>query len=484
MPISFLNLLEIIRNTFRNRDCLVLPNTPHNNIMEGEEQEQQCLVARASVPEKTEDFNPLHNFLKFSLTFSLTHATVDGILIYATAELGKDLGAVSSGLLYFLYSFSALLYSRSYLRSKGSKHALMFGMFSLLTYVTTFLLAVAIPSIKWYVCVPGAVVGGVGAGVLWPAQGSYYSDSAQRYSQEQAIPIQSSQNLLAGYFAGLYLGIEGLSKLFVTILFLVSPHGEWKLASFLVYSIIALVSTFFCTTIKAFPKEISSTNLFPSSSSSMLCEGVSWSSADLASLIDLFLTHPVFFALLPFQASFGLCSSYMAYNIDGIILPEHNKEGYIGGLGALSILTAALCTLPVTLLTQTSAHSSSRFGQSFVMLLGPFLFGFCSSVVLYLRSSQIASWSVIIPLVIAYGIGRGIWENTNKSVIAAISLSSPHHRDIIFSTVYFISGITSAMGFLLYRFVSLEVVGVLIIIVSLIGMMGNYHCDQYCNKIL
>jgi hypothetical protein len=439
-----------------------------------------------STEQKTKIVDPLQNFLKFSFTFSLAHATVDGILIYATAELGKDLGAVSSGLLYFLYSFSALLFSRPFLRWKGSKHALMFGMFSLLTYVTTFLFAVAIPSIKWYVCVPGAVIGGIGAGVLWPAQGSYYSESAKLYSEDGGILLQDSQNLLAGYFAGLYLGIEGLSKLFVTILFLVAPHGEWKLASFLVYAIIALVSTFFCTTIKTFTQS-HLPNSTPSSSN-ILLEILSSSSGDLASLVDLFRTHPVFFSLLPFQASFGLCSSYMAYNIDGIILPDHNKEGYIGGLGSLSILTAALCTIPVTLLTQSSStsfsRSSSHASQSFVMLLGPLLFGFCASVVLYLRSSQIASWSVIIPLVIAYGIGRGIWENTNKSVIATIFHTSPEQRDAVFSAIYFTSGITAAMGFLLYRFLSLEIVGILIIIVSVIGMIGNYYCDQYRLKII
>jgi hypothetical protein len=28
-----------------------------------------------------------HNFLLFSISFSLVHATVDGVLVYATAEL-------------------------------------------------------------------------------------------------------------------------------------------------------------------------------------------------------------------------------------------------------------------------------------------------------------------------------------------------------------------------------------------------------------
>ncbi len=99
------------------------------------------------------------NYVLFCVTFSITHATVDSVLSYATAELGKELGGYSSGILYLLYAFTSIFFAKAFISWKGTKTSIIIGVFSLLMYVTTFSLAIAFPSIQWYLCIPGSIIG-------------------------------------------------------------------------------------------------------------------------------------------------------------------------------------------------------------------------------------------------------------------------------------------------------------------------------------
>ena len=114
------------------------------------------------------------NFLKASLTFSITHACVTVVLSYSTAELGDAVSSIGGGVLYVVYSLSSLFLGKIVCNSRGAKGALCLGLVLYSIYVISFLLSIAIPAIKWPVFILGSFCGGIAAGILWTAQGLYY----------------------------------------------------------------------------------------------------------------------------------------------------------------------------------------------------------------------------------------------------------------------------------------------------------------------
>lgn len=112
------------------------------------------------------------NFIGFCMLFSISHATVDAVLAYTTAELGSLIGSDSGFTLYIVYTFSALLLAKPTLRTVGPKYGVAIGLCCLLFYVGAFLLALLMPANAFGIFISGAAVGGVGAGVLWTSQES------------------------------------------------------------------------------------------------------------------------------------------------------------------------------------------------------------------------------------------------------------------------------------------------------------------------
>lgn len=202
---------------------------------------------------------------------------------------------MSGGLLYFCYACSSLFLAKNVLHQLKARRAVLFGMVCLLTYVTTFLVALAFPDVKWIVCIIGSITGGVGAGIMWTAQGSYYTLNSSLYlmalSRSTATATKFVQdinsdeedesnsynndkddhdynkstilNKFAAYFAAIYLCSEAVCKLLVTGLFLLFSSGgfgsddsdndeddnaagdigSWQVIAFFVFTFVAWTAT-------------------------------------------------------------------------------------------------------------------------------------------------------------------------------------------------------------------------------------------------
>ena len=430
------------------------------------------------------------NFILFCICFSVSHATVDGVLIYATAELGESLGAVSGGILYIFYSFSALFLAKAFLRYNGARTSLLFGLCFLLTYVTTFVVALGIPSIKWFICVPGSILGGLGAGILWVAQGSYYSQSSHLYAVESHITVDAAHNELAGYFAFIYLGSEALGKFLVTVIYMIYPNNEWEIIAFAIYAALACMSTVASFSIQQLDAQGDNVHTGTNEdttdmtirescdSSGALQVGERRSrvkSIELALWRELFSVYTlvrydwIFLSLQAYQVSFGFTAAFMTYYVDGIILPDGGKKGYIGLLSSVTVLVAAAAALPL-------AWFANSNGRHAVMITGALCFAVCCSMVLYIRDDTIADWVVIVPLVVLYGLGRGIWENTNKATVADMYQTSQNERDKAFAGIYFFSGLGAAVGYFVFKFISRFEMGMTTVAIAILALIGNHYC--------
>jgi hypothetical protein len=72
-----------------------------------------------------------------------------------------------------------------------------------------------------------------------------------------------------------------------------------------------------------------------------------------------------------------------------------------------------------------------------------------------------------------HGAARGIWENTNKAVIAEY-FSQGEFRDVAYAAVYFSSGLAGAFGYLFFKFMTRNELAMLNIIVAGVAMI-SFH---------
>ena len=177
------------------------------------------------------------NFLAMSIAFSMNHACVVTCLAYASAELGDYIGSISSGVLYITFAVTAFLLSKPVVSAVGSKRALLIGVTGYCVYVAGFLVALivdgALAWLAWTIMCLSAGVGGAAGGLLWTAQGRYFSLHARLYSDALGLPVERANSTFAGLFAMAFLGTETLTKLLATVVFLVSPGS----APYIVFSL-------------------------------------------------------------------------------------------------------------------------------------------------------------------------------------------------------------------------------------------------------
>jgi hypothetical protein len=187
-----------------------------------------------------------HNFILFSLFYSMAHATVDSVLAFSSAELGTDIGSKSGFTLYLVYAVSCLFIAKPALRLLEAKRSVTIGLVSLLIFVGSFYIAVLVPSIALFIFVLGSAISGIGSGILWTAQSSYYAINSKQYSLCSQTDQGHAINNFAAIFAVLYLSCETGFKLLATLVFFVEEKSgdntSWRFIVFSFYTVAAAVS--------------------------------------------------------------------------------------------------------------------------------------------------------------------------------------------------------------------------------------------------
>ena len=107
----------------------------------------------------------------------------------------------------------------------------------------------------------------------------------------------------------------------------------------------------------------------------------------------------------------------------------------------------------------------------------------------YLQCMNECFFTLSSLLISSQGAARGVWENTNKSVIAEYFPESSD-RQAAFAMVYFSSGLAGAMGYLLFKWMSRSALAWLNIVASCLAIIC-YHwsyilfqrqCQQRANN--
>ncbi|KAJ1433142.1 hypothetical protein B484DRAFT_417924 [Ochromonadaceae sp. CCMP2298] len=449
------------------------------------------------------------NFLLFCIFYAIPHATVDAVLAFSSAELGSKVGALGGFTLYITYTLSALVMAKPLLNTLGPKNGVLVGLLSLLVYVAFFYLAILNKSAAQPVFILGSGVGGLGAGVLWTAQGSYYSLNAELYASQEGLDKEKVLNNFAAIFAAFYLSFEAGFKLIATAIYLAerdSGDNSWRSVVFGLYTVAAFVSIVcYCYfTLPLEPKgasasehglvmeTYSSSGHDASTADAVIADssskggregsggvgregGGGWDYTgliiDASAVAQSLRKSQLLRYMIPYQLCFGLNAGLINTYINGIVINDYRGDGYIGLLNGLATLAAVALAAPYAFVSNYGGYGGG--GKWYVMVFGLVCFTFSGLAMLAASDATISQWSFIVPFFLVHGAARGVWENTNKAVIAEY-FADPYLRDAAFASVYFASGLAGAVGFLLFEFLSRDALAAVNLGIPLLALV-TYH---------
>lgn len=378
------------------------------------------------------------NFIAMCVAFSINHGCVVACLSYASVLLGNRLGSYASGILYIFFTLTSFFASNPVVATIGPKVGLIIGLLGYSIYIAGFCFAVVSDYVEsyiaWFVMCIAAAVGGIAAGLLWTAQGKSLQRHASFYSNAIKMPLDKVNANFAGVFALIFLGGEMATKIFATGLFLLSETAA-PYFIFPSYTVLALLAVFVMSALD---------DLDDKGTWDLSYEKIS---KDVGAAAKLVIKDRRMALIVPYQLAFGFTSSFVPYYVYGTVIAGSSMLGitYIGVLSSIIALTGTATAIP-------AVWFANRYGKEYVIFIGSLCLLFSGFAFFIVSDESLGTWSNIIPFLIVYGIGRGIWENTNKAVI--VDFFTDEKTTPAFAAASFFSGYGGAMGF--FTFTSLQ----------------------------
>jgi len=388
----------------------------------------------------------LWHFCLMGICFGINHGCVTAVLALASADFNHDVASISSATLYFFYTLSALLFAVPVVLIKGPKFVLCLGTALYCLYVIPF--AIITVGGKYIseeaglvLATVGSVIGGMGAGWLWTAQGAYFAKAAELYSQETGKPIEDVNGFFGGVFAFLYVGWEVILKLFSSVV-----RDSWtahhdKTSTdfvFLFYAGACCLSAFAMNFIKAVPLEKPDAEIMEQGGKpgclTLMCKKLK-SIQEVGTDIKIWLLGPL-------NVSFGYCASYLAFYMSGTVAKASIGASNIGYLTAIIPGYAAVASPPYAWVSQYT-------GKGFMMWFGCASF-FTIGLIGWLVPQKIlidGGWPTLIGIYLLQGNGRAVFESTNRAVFADFF---PDTKAGAFAFLGVQGGLSGMIGFLVF----------------------------------
>lgn len=415
----------------------------------------------------------LRNFLLMAVLFSANHGCVVSCLGLASSRLGS-LGAWQSGILYLTYSASSVTGATYVAKTLGARNAMTLGMACYCGYVGCFYVATRLTSIGWKSSagasvVAGAVLGGIGAGFLWTAQGAYFGlagkDRAALLAEassssggggggtseeeaEASSLAEASNATLAGYFAFLYLAEELVLRLLSSVL---AEFGFGWESIFGVYTLVTVGSTLAMPLVHDYPRPDDDDNDGDRGDDKVFRK------ATVAA--RLLREDPKMKHMIGLNAAFGFASAFLNSYVNGQVLPVSLNDPdsrYVGVLTSTVAIVAAGMSLVFGRLggrrnnnnndDDANDGGSGTNSNGIILILGALCFG---GVVLPFAVQPDAAhygWKSLLAVYCLHGTGRATFEGTLRSTFADYFSREPEGA---FANIILQNGIASGIGYIL-----------------------------------
>lgn len=354
-----------------------------------------------------------HLFWIMCWTFAVVCGTATTPIMYASSLLPDGMGDDSNSVFYVLCVLSTLFVAPHTVLRFGSRNGILFGMISYMVYVALFTFA-QIPckilelfqiaceenhgrSLQWCLTMFGAAVGGIGGGLLWTGQGSYFASCSRIVASREDKEIAVLTDEFAGSFAIVFVGTEAVIHTFFTVCSLLSVDF---FSAFLFSALMALASSllFFCFSQE--PECNNDDGLVRSS----LCETV-------LSAVKLWRDRRIWlicFTNLAFGFSAGWLNGYVNANFQE---KAFGGSKYVGFDCSITAFVAAVSAKFYTIV---------GFRGGWIFLGSCCFFGVAVlSTITWPNGEGPGGWGWgILVFYVVHGLGRGVYESTNKAIFA------------------------------------------------------------------
>jgi len=347
-------------------------------------------------------------FAIMSWTVAINHATVTTPILYASSVLTNASGQAGNAMLYGSTLICSLFFSTWIFNVLGSKKGLTLSMALYSVYVFLFAIAADMCDQKHESngsCVKGnvyqlplnllgALVGGIGAGVLWTSQGAFFTSCCQRVAQAEEQMTSQITAELAGTFALIFLAAEAAIRASATILTNYA-HLQYPMV-FHIFAAMAILSTM------AFQILASETKLESSNTSVGAC-------TKACSAVRQWKDPKTWF-LQCTNLTFGFAAAWLGGYVGRNILTEALSSEFIGFAGAMLSALASVLSLIFGVVAK-------KIGKGPVVALGSLAFLFLALLSRFVGQPATWGWGVLVFYVLM-GIGRAVYESTNKAIFA------------------------------------------------------------------
>ncbi|KAJ1457472.1 major facilitator superfamily domain-containing protein [Pelagophyceae sp. CCMP2097] len=403
------------------------------------------------------------NWAFLALCFSLNHGCVTALIALASSSLGYSLGNTSSGILYCVYTLTAAFGSKALTVLAGAKRTLSIGLWVYCGYVASYLVAYYYEDnagVQRLAIYTGAVLGGLAAGVLWPAQGTYYACTADRYARCAGMPRAAANSVLGADFAAFYLACEVAMKLLSSALPSLLPDALAKRTLYALFTSVACAAAAGVSLVDDVEAPDGSTF---KERLARLDVG-----AAAASALRLLAGDAKCACMVPMNFAFGFGAAYLnGYFFSNVVAPGLGAEN-IGYVSSIVVGTAAACAVPLGRLGRAAGT------QLPLVALGACCFGIFAAANLAASATKLQAWASVVPLVMLFGVGRSVWENNFKASFADYF---PNDTTAAFANVQLQSGVASTVGFFLnsksFGNVDPKVIGRIAVASAILAVIGQ-----------
>ena len=316
------------------------------------------------------------------------------------------------------------------MKQLGARDALYVGMGLYCVYVGCFVLALLWPASKHVVALLGGAIGGVGAGFLWTAQGSYFARCSELHANFLQQSESTSTASLAGTFAFFYLAIEVVVRLLSTVL-LELGGTSWEMI-FGIYTTIAIGSTL--------GMRLLVQDFGVSQASTTNEESDSWW-YKLTAASQLLFKDPKMKYMIGLNSTFGLVAAFLNSYVNSQVLTVALGDTDSRYVGMFSSWVSALAAGMSLVFGKVAPKS----GKGPILILGTLCFFF--EVFLFVLIPDLRRWGwILVTLVYSlHAVGRSTFEGTLKATFADFF---PNEKEGAFANINLQNGLSGAIGYI------------------------------------